>query len=41
MGDPIREFGRTARYALASNQRTARLASLIMLVAVIYWLIML
>jgi hypothetical protein len=35
------EFGRTLRYALRSNARTARLASLIMLIAVIYWIILL
>lgn len=34
-----REFGRTVRFCLHSNARTARLASLIMLVAVIYWII--
>jgi len=32
---------RTVRYALASNQRTVRLAILMMLIAVIYWLVML
>ena len=35
------EIGRTVRYSLASNPRTIRLASLIMLIAVIYWLIVL
>lgn len=35
------EVGRTVRYAVASNARTARLATLIMLIAVIYWLVML
>lgn len=41
MGEAFAEFGRTVRYAVGSNERTARLASLIMLIAVIYWLIIL
>lgn len=35
------QIGRTVRYAVGSNARTARLASLIMLIAVIYWLYLL
>ncbi len=35
------EGWRTVRYALASNPRTARLAALIMLIAVIVWLLLL
>jgi hypothetical protein len=41
MGEIVSEMGRTMRYALQSNQRTARLAALIMLIAVIYWLVLL
>lgn len=35
------EFGKTARYALGSNERTARLAMLITLFGVMWWLLML
>lgn len=35
----VAEIGRTVRYAVASNERTARLATLILLVAVIYWVL--
>lgn len=41
MDGALEEFGRTVRYALGSNERTARLAALIMLIAVIYWQVML
>jgi hypothetical protein len=35
------EIGKTARYALVSNERTARLAMLITLFGVLWWLLML
>jgi hypothetical protein len=41
MEDALTEVGRTVHYALASNVRTIRLASLIVLIAVIYWLLLL
>lgn len=41
MAATFEEAGKTVRYALRSNERTARLATLIMLIAVIYWLMLL
>lgn len=35
------EFGKTVRYALGSNERTARLAMLLTLFGVLWWLLML
>lgn len=35
------EIGKTARYSLASNARTARLAMLLTLFGVLWWLLML
>jgi len=35
------EFWRTARYACHSNARTVRLLSILILVAVIFWIIVL
>jgi hypothetical protein len=37
MDSAYHQLWRTIRYSLASNARTARLASLIMLIATIYW----
>lgn len=41
MDQAFAEVGRTVRYALVSNARTARLATLLMLIAVLFWLILL
>lgn len=41
MDAAFNQMGRTIRYAVGSNARTARLAILMMLIAVIYWLVML
>jgi hypothetical protein len=41
MDAALQEAGKTVRYALGSNQRTARLAMLITLLGVLWWLIML
>ena len=39
--EAIGEIGKTVRYALGSNERTARLAMLITLFGLMWWLIML
>ena len=41
MDAALQEFGKTVRYALVSNERTARLAMLVTLFGVLWWLIML